>query len=182
MNWIDWILFAVPVAIVVAAAVRAQRYVHGVADFLSAGRIARRYVICVASGEAAFGLVSLVGNLEAHYNSGFRIPTFSALMLAALAWSVFCYSFGWGFCLCFLGNVLWHVLGEMGILPRQPDSWWGVYFFIVNFVVACAVGVVSTFWFGICSTRDLLRLFRDLEERERSGGGLDVTDDGRVRD
>ncbi len=78
--------------------------------------------------------------------------------------------------------MLWHVLGEMGILPRQPDSWWGVYFFIVNFVVACAVGVVSTFWFGICSTRDLLRLFRDLEERERSGGGLDVTDDGRVRD
>ncbi len=78
--------------------------------------------------------------------------------------------------------MLWHVLGEAGILPRQPDSWWGAYFFIVNFAVACVVGVVSTFWFGICSVRDLLRLFRDLDERERSGGGLDATDDGSVRD
>ena len=117
------------------------------------------------------GLLTRIIGIDSNYTRGDR----------ALAWSVFCYSFVWGFGLCFLGNVLWHVLGEAGILPRQPDSWWGVYFFIVNFVVACAVGIVSTFWFGICSTRDLLRLFRDLDERERSGGGLDATDDGSVR-
>ena len=51
---------------------------------------------------------------------------------------------------------------------------------VTNIVVPCLVGVVSTFWFGICSTRDLLRLFRDLEEREKSGGGLNALDDGRV--
>ncbi len=114
-------------------------------------------------------LTRIIG-IDSNYTRGDR----------ALAWSVFLYSFGWGFCLCFLGNVLWHVLGEMGILPRQPDSWWGVYFFIVNFAVACVVGVVSTFWFGICSVRDLLRLFRDLDEREHLGGVPDDLDDGRV--
>ena len=42
------------------------------------------------------------------------------------------------------------------------------------------IGVVSTVWFGICSTRDLLRLFRDLDAREKAGGGLNALDDGRV--
>ena len=98
----------------------------------------------------------------------------------ALAWSVFLYSFGWSFCLCFLGNVVWHVLGARGVLPAQPESWWGVYFFIGTFCVSCVIGIVSTFWFGICSTRDLIRLFRDLEARERAGGGLNALDDGRV--
>ena len=98
----------------------------------------------------------------------------------ALAWSVFLYSFGWGFCICFLGNVLWHFLGEWGIVPPQPESWWGAYFFAVSVVVSCIVGAVSTFWFGICSTRDLMRLFRDLDARERAGSGSDTSDDGRV--
>ena len=54
MNWIDWILFAIPVAIVIAAAVKAQRYVHGVADFLSAGRIfAILSAACALGAQAA---------------------------------------------------------------------------------------------------------------------------------
>jgi len=120
--------------------------------------------------KGASRLLHLVLGIDANYTRGDRL----------LAWSVFLWSFGWGFCLCFLGNVAWHVLGERGILPPQPASWWGRYFFLVNICVACAVGLVSTFWFGICSTRDLVRLFRDLEARERAGGGVDAADDGRV--
>ena len=47
-------------------------------------------------------------------------------------------------------------------------------------MVACLIGVVSTFWFGICGTRDLMRLFHDLDAREKAGGGLNALDDGRV--
>jgi Na+/proline symporter len=92
----------------------------------------------------------------------------------ALAWSVFLYSFVLWFCVCFLGNVVWHAVSP------QPPSWWGRYFFWTNLVVPCLVGAVSTVWFGVFSSRDLLRLFRDLEARDRSGAGPDVADDGRV--
>lgn len=33
MHWIDWILFSIPIAIVVFAAIKAQRYIHRVAEF-----------------------------------------------------------------------------------------------------------------------------------------------------
>ena len=114
--------------------------------------------------KGASRLLHLVLGIDGNYTRGDK----------ALAWSVFLWSFGWSFCLCFLGNVIWHAVSP------QPPSWWGHYFFVTNIVVPCLVGVVSTFWFGICSSRDLLRLFRDLEEREKAGGGLNALDDGRV--
>lgn len=114
--------------------------------------------------------LSLLLGIDADYTRGDRV----------LAWSVFLYSFGWGFCVCFLGNVSWHFLGEAGVLPAQPESWWGDYFLAVSIIVPCIVGLVSTVWFGICGTRDLLRLFRDLDARERAGGAADASDDGRV--
>ncbi len=42
MYWLDWILIWVPLIIVVFAAFKSKKYVKGVADFLSAGRIAGR--------------------------------------------------------------------------------------------------------------------------------------------
>jgi hypothetical protein len=52
---------------------------------------------------------------------------------------------------------------------------WGMYFFIKNFAVVGIIGVVTTVWFSIGGTRDLFRLFKDLEEKE-----ADELDDGRV--
>jgi len=70
MHWIDWILVLCPLALVVWVGLRTQKYVKGVSDFLSAGRVAGRYVVAVATGEAAMGLISLVALFEAYYNSG----------------------------------------------------------------------------------------------------------------
>ena len=93
---------------------------------------------------------------------------------------MFLYSFVFWFCICFLGNVLWHVGGTRGWWAPQPAEWWGRYFYLTNLVVPFAVGAVSTVWFGFCSSRDLYRLFRDLEARDRNGTVPDVSDDGRV--
>ena len=129
-----------------------------------------RYADAAAAPDRRIPLLQRLIGIDNNYTRGDR----------ALAWSVFIYSFVWCFGICFVANVAWHVLGAKGILPPQPDSWWSMYFFVVNFVIACVIGVVSTFWFGICGTRDLMRLFRDLDARERAGGGQNALDDGRV--
>ena len=86
-----------------------------------------------------------------------------------LAWSVFCFSFVKNFLLFFALVVIWNAVS-----PWEKEMW-GHYFFIKNFLVVGIIGIVTTFWFGIGGTRDLFRLFRDLEAKEDN-----VYDDGRV--
>ncbi len=79
MHWIDWILVGIPLLVVVAIGLKSQRYVKSVSDFLTAGRVAGRYVVCVAGGEAAMGLISLVAMYEAMYQSGFAYGFWSSI-------------------------------------------------------------------------------------------------------
>ena len=79
MHWIDWVIVILPLFIVLFIGLRTRRYVTGVADFLTAGRVAGRYVVSVASGEAAMGLVSLVAIFEMYYNSGFAFQFWSGI-------------------------------------------------------------------------------------------------------
>ena len=70
MHWIDWVIVCIPLLVVLGIGLKSQKYIKGVSDFLTAGRVAGRYVVCVANGEAAMGLISLVAIYEAMYNSG----------------------------------------------------------------------------------------------------------------
>jgi Na+/proline symporter len=79
MHWIDWIIVIVPLFVVVLIALKSQKYVKGVADFLTAGRVAGRYVVAVASGEAATGLISLVAIFEMYYTCGFAVSFWSSI-------------------------------------------------------------------------------------------------------
>ncbi|MFA6929521.1 MAG: sodium:panthothenate symporter [Lentisphaeria bacterium] len=79
MHWIDWVIVALPILIVFFIGWKSQRYVTGVADFLTAGRVAGRYVVSVASGEAGMGLVSLVAIFEMYYNSGFAFQFWNGI-------------------------------------------------------------------------------------------------------
>ena len=101
----------------------------------------------------------LIG-IDSQYTTGDKI----------LACSVFIYTFGWGFLTIFVAVVVWNWISPW------PTEWWGNYFFIVQVAVAgLAVGAVSTVWFTIGGTRDLIRMFKALKIKETNR-----LDDGRV--
>lgn len=79
MHWIDWLIVFVTMIVMLMITFQAQKHVKGVSDFLSAGRVAGRYVLCVAGAEAAMGLISLVATFENYYQSGFAYTFWSAI-------------------------------------------------------------------------------------------------------
>lgn len=79
MHWLDWVVALIPLMIVVSVGLYAQRYVKGVSDFLAAGRVAGRYVIAVAGGEAAMGLISVIAMVEMYCASGFALAFWQTL-------------------------------------------------------------------------------------------------------
>ena len=73
MHTIDWLFLILPSLAVIYIAIRTHYYTKGVAGFLAGGRVAGRYVVAVAGGEAAMGLISVVALWEKYYQSGFAI-------------------------------------------------------------------------------------------------------------
>ena len=93
MHFIDWIIVVIPIIIVVYIGLKAQKHVKSVSDFLTAGRVAGRYVLSVANGEAAMGLISLVGTYEIYYSSGFAYSfwgTFTYPLMMVLSLTGYC--------------------------------------------------------------------------------------------
>jgi SSS family solute:Na+ symporter len=79
MHTIDWILVLVPLAVVCVVAVYTNRYVKSVADFLSAGRCAGRYLLANAKGESDSGLSSSISTFELILGSGFVVSYWDKL-------------------------------------------------------------------------------------------------------
>ena len=73
MTWIDWLVVALPLAVVIVIAMKTQRYMRGVSDFLAAGRSAGRYLVCNALAEAGGGAVGVVATFELLYKSGYSM-------------------------------------------------------------------------------------------------------------
>ena len=79
MHWIDWLITIVPVVFVLGMAIYSRKYVHGVADYLAAGRMAGRYVIAVGGLESSIGIVTLVALVEAKYQTGYALTFWETL-------------------------------------------------------------------------------------------------------
>ncbi|MBR1965635.1 MAG: sodium:panthothenate symporter [Lentisphaeria bacterium] len=81
MSWIDWVIMIVPMVFIMYMGFYSKKYVKGVSDFLAAGRLAGRYVISV--GDVALGLavITLIGNTEAHYKTGFAMNFWSTMLI-----------------------------------------------------------------------------------------------------
>jgi len=79
LTWIDWLVVAVPLLVVLAIAIKTQRYVRGVTDFLAAGRCGGRYLVCNALAEAGGGAIGVVALFEVIYKSGFTMSWWGAI-------------------------------------------------------------------------------------------------------
>ncbi len=73
MHWIDWTLVAGCLLLIAAIGLYTQRYMRSVADFLSGGRVAGRYLLSIASGEMEAGAVCFVAWFEVMRKSGFTL-------------------------------------------------------------------------------------------------------------
>ena len=78
-----------PVAAIIGMSIYCRRYIRDVADYLSAGRVARRYVICVGGMEEALGVLTLMQMMERNYLTGFAITFWqSALIVVTMVLSL----------------------------------------------------------------------------------------------
>ena len=80
MIWYDWLILVIPVCFVMWMGFRSRRYVRGVSDFLSAGRLCGRYVICVGDVANAISIIGLVSFIEMHYKTGFSVSFWSNVL------------------------------------------------------------------------------------------------------
>jgi Na+/proline symporter len=71
MHIIDWIFVIVPLLLVIAGGAFTHRYMKSVADFMSGGRVAERYLLAVASGVMGTGATAFVAAFEIISHSGY---------------------------------------------------------------------------------------------------------------
>ena len=80
MGWIDWLIVIIPTAFIMFLGMYSRKYVHGVADFLSAGRCAGRYVLSMGDVASALAVTGLIAYVEVHYKTGFAIAFWNSLI------------------------------------------------------------------------------------------------------
>jgi SSS family solute:Na+ symporter len=79
MYLLDWLIVAAPVVIVVGVTIYAHQYLKSVADFLSGGRLAGRYLLSTASSEMGAGAIAYVAMFEWFSHGGFPVSWWGAL-------------------------------------------------------------------------------------------------------
>ena len=81
MAWYEWLITLVPLAFVLWMGIHSRRYARSVADFLVAGRLCGRYVICIGDVANALSIIGLVTYIEVHYKTGFAIQYWNRLLV-----------------------------------------------------------------------------------------------------
>jgi len=84
LSFIDWFIAAVCILVLFFGVRLSKKLVRSVADFLSAGRSAGRYMITVSQGMAAIGAITIVGQWEMNYVAGFALRWWEFTMAVVL--------------------------------------------------------------------------------------------------
>jgi len=95
LTLLDWTLDAGARALMILSVEISKRLMKSVADFLAAGRTAGRYLLCVASGAAGIGAITVIGNLEMNLIAGFSLSwwgmtmTLVILIITVSGWVIY---------------------------------------------------------------------------------------------
>jgi SSS family solute:Na+ symporter len=84
LSWFDWAIVVATFGLMVYGVVFSKRFMKSVADFLAAGRTAGRYLISVSLGMAMLGAISVVGEFEVFFKSGFCMKWWELTMAVAI--------------------------------------------------------------------------------------------------
>ena len=97
MHLIDWAIVLSLLVFVTGMAVYVKRFTKSVADFLTAGRFAGRYMLTISEGVAGLGAISIIAYFEQHYVAGFSplwwgwLVTAVNIVLALSGWVIYRY-------------------------------------------------------------------------------------------
>ncbi|MDZ7292223.1 MAG: sodium:solute symporter [candidate division KSB1 bacterium] len=97
LNGLDWGIVAAVVIFLFGSVYASRHFMHSVADYLSAGRTAGRYIISVAQGIAGLGAITVVANFEMNYLAGFAMTWWGftmgvvVLLITVSGWVVYRY-------------------------------------------------------------------------------------------
>ncbi|MBR7105088.1 MAG: sodium:panthothenate symporter [Lentisphaeria bacterium] len=80
MQFIDWIIVAVPLLFIFGIGFYICKNIKGVSDFLAAGRLCGRYMLSVGDVACGLAVVTLIANIEVHYKTGYALNFWSAVM------------------------------------------------------------------------------------------------------
>ncbi|MDH7603463.1 MAG: hypothetical protein QHH13_01015 [Melioribacter sp.] len=84
ITFLEIVIVALFLSILFYGVYLGKRYLQSVADFLSAGRSAGRYMITVSQGMAAIGAITIVGQWEMNYVAGFCLRWWEFFMAVVL--------------------------------------------------------------------------------------------------
>jgi solute:Na+ symporter, SSS family len=84
LTLVDWAIVVFCMAVLFFGVRLSKKFVQSVADFLSAGRTAGRYMITVSQGMAAIGAITIVGQWEMNYVAGFALRWWEFIMAVVL--------------------------------------------------------------------------------------------------
>lgn len=70
LHWIDWAIVAGLFIVITVVAFTLKQYTRSVADFLAAGRCAKRYLLCAGYAMSGIGAIAILANWQMNYEGG----------------------------------------------------------------------------------------------------------------
>ncbi len=81
MSWIDWLIIIIPVATILTIGFNCRKYIRGVVDFLSAGRLCGRYVLTIGDIANGISIIGITSYVEMTYKTGFAISFWKNILI-----------------------------------------------------------------------------------------------------